>query len=119
LKIFCTKIFVLNYFLYGRKSEKKAVFLLTKTPKPPESARQKQTHAKLVKSARNWESPRNIFCLPDDFQIGQNFPNLAEKTAIWQRWFNILPCRWQHVWLVAIVPPERRGKMDRNDCHTA
>jgi hypothetical protein len=33
--------------------------------------------------------------------------------------FNILPCRWQHVWLVAIVPPERWGKMDRNDCHTA
>jgi hypothetical protein len=22
--------------------------------------------------------------------------------------------RWQHVWLVAIVPPERWGKMDRN-----
>ncbi len=33
--------------------------------------------------------------------------------------FNISPGRWQHVWLVAIVPPERWGKMDRNDCHTA
>jgi hypothetical protein len=33
--------------------------------------------------------------------------------------FNILPGRWQHVWLVAIVPPERWGEMDRNDCHTA
>jgi hypothetical protein len=33
--------------------------------------------------------------------------------------FNILPGRWQHAWLVAIVPPERWGKMDRNDCHTA
>jgi hypothetical protein len=33
--------------------------------------------------------------------------------------FNILPGRWQHVWLVAIVPPEIWGKMDRNDCHTA
>jgi hypothetical protein len=33
--------------------------------------------------------------------------------------FNISPGRWQHVWLVAIVPPERRGKMDRKDCHTA
>jgi hypothetical protein len=33
--------------------------------------------------------------------------------------FNILPSRWQHVWLVAIVPPERWGKMDRNDCYTA
>jgi hypothetical protein len=32
--------------------------------------------------------------------------------------FNISPGRWQHVWLVAIVPPERWGKMDRNDCHT-
>jgi hypothetical protein len=86
LKIFCIKIFVLNYFLYGRKSEKKVVVLLTETPKPPESARQKQTHAKLVKSARNWESARNMFCLPDNFQIRQNCSNLAEKTAIWQRW---------------------------------
>jgi hypothetical protein len=33
--------------------------------------------------------------------------------------FNISPGRWQHVWLVAIVPPKRWGKMDRNDCHTA
>jgi hypothetical protein len=33
--------------------------------------------------------------------------------------FNISPGRWQHVCLVAIVPPERWGKMDRNDCHTA
>jgi hypothetical protein len=33
--------------------------------------------------------------------------------------FNISPGRWQHLWLVAIVPPMRWGKMDRNDCHTA
>jgi hypothetical protein len=33
--------------------------------------------------------------------------------------FNSSPGRWQHVWLVANVPPERWGKMDRNDCHTA
>jgi hypothetical protein len=33
--------------------------------------------------------------------------------------FNISPGRWQNVWLVAIVPTERWGKMDRNDCHTA
>jgi hypothetical protein len=26
---------------------------------------------------------------------------------------------WQHVWLVAIVPPERWGKMYINNCHTA
>jgi hypothetical protein len=33
--------------------------------------------------------------------------------------FNISPGRWQYIWLVAIVPPERWGKMDGNDCHTA
>jgi hypothetical protein len=33
--------------------------------------------------------------------------------------FNILPGGWQHLWLVAIFPPKRWGKMDRNDCHTA
>jgi hypothetical protein len=33
--------------------------------------------------------------------------------------FKFLPGRWQHVWLVAIVPLERWGTMDRNDCHTA
>jgi hypothetical protein len=32
---------------------------------------------------------------------------------------NILPVRWQHLWLVAIVPPEIWGEMDINDCHTA
>jgi hypothetical protein len=31
--------------------------------------------------------------------------------------FNILPDRRQHVWLVAIVPTEGLGKMDRNDCY--
>jgi hypothetical protein len=29
--------------------------------------------------------------------------------------FNTLPGRWQHVWLVDIVPPEEMGKMDRYD----
>jgi hypothetical protein len=33
--------------------------------------------------------------------------------------FNISPGRWQHVWLVAIVPTDKWGGMDRNDCHTA
>jgi hypothetical protein len=33
--------------------------------------------------------------------------------------FNSSPGRWQQVWLVAIVPPERWGEIDRNDCHTA
>jgi hypothetical protein len=26
--------------------------------------------------------------------------------------FNISPGRWQHVWLVSIVPPKRWGKID-------
>jgi hypothetical protein len=33
--------------------------------------------------------------------------------------FSILPGRWQHVWVVAIVSTERWGKVDRNYCHTA
>jgi hypothetical protein len=28
--------------------------------------------------------------------------------------FNILPCRWQHARLVAIILSERWGKIDRN-----
>jgi hypothetical protein len=32
--------------------------------------------------------------------------------------FNISTGRWQHVWLVANVSPERWGEMDRNKCHT-
>jgi hypothetical protein len=33
--------------------------------------------------------------------------------------FNILHGRWQHVWLVAIVPVKRWGEMDRNDYYAA
>jgi hypothetical protein len=60
--------------------------LLKETPKPPESARsarQKQNHTKLVKSARN---PPEIWSPPEIFFARQNFANLAEKTATWQRW---------------------------------
>jgi hypothetical protein len=42
------------------------------------------------KSVRNWQSARNIFYPPDNFQIRQNFTNLAVKTAIWQRWSRLL-----------------------------
>jgi hypothetical protein len=54
------------------------VFLLLKAPKPPESARQKQTHTKFIKSARNWESARNLFCPLDDFKS-------ARISQIWRR----------------------------------
>jgi hypothetical protein len=69
------------------------IFLLMETPKPPEFRQICQTKEGLCrispihqKSARNWEPTRNIFCQPDDFQIRQNFQNLADKSAIWQRW---------------------------------
>jgi hypothetical protein len=73
---------------YARKSEKQVVFanIDSKTarirqtkPKPCKIGQTRQ------KSARNWQSARNIFYPKDDFQIRQNFANLAEKTAIWQR----------------------------------
>jgi hypothetical protein len=41
------------------------------------------------KSARNWEPDINIFCLLENFQICQNCQNLADKSAIWQRWHGI------------------------------
>jgi hypothetical protein len=36
---------------------------------------------------QNWSNPPEIRSPPEifDFQICQNFPNLAEKTAIWYR----------------------------------
>jgi hypothetical protein len=82
LKIFCTTIFVLNYFLYGRKSEKKVVFLVKETPKPPESARKKQTHAKLVKSARN---PPEIGIPPEIIFACQTTFKSARIFQIWRR----------------------------------
>jgi hypothetical protein len=33
--------------------------------------------------------------------------------------FNIAPVRWQHPLLVAIVPPESKGKTEGNDLDTA
>jgi hypothetical protein len=33
--------------------------------------------------------------------------------------FNIAPTRWQHALLVAIVPPESKGKTEGNDWDTA
>jgi hypothetical protein len=66
--------------------------LLKETQKPPEFRQICQTKINLCKigqirqkSARNWEPARNKKFPPDNFQIRQNCPNLAEKTAIWQR----------------------------------
>jgi hypothetical protein len=70
-----------------------AAFLLKETQKPPEFRQICQTKINLCKigqirqkSARNWEPAKNKKFPPDNFQIRQNCPNLAEKTAIWQRW---------------------------------
>jgi hypothetical protein len=52
-------------------------------------------------------------------QLMQNCTSIQALSAHSAAKFNILPGRLQHVWLVAIVPPERWGEMDRNDCHTA
>jgi hypothetical protein len=56
--------------------------LLTETPKPPESARQKQTHAKLVKSARN---PPEIGSPPEIFLACQTTFKSARIFQIWRR----------------------------------
>jgi hypothetical protein len=54
----------INYF-FARKSEKQSCFLhIETTPKPPETARQKQNYTKLVKSARN---PPEIGSQPEIF----------------------------------------------------
>jgi hypothetical protein len=69
---------------YARKSEKK-FFLLLETPKPPESARyarQKQIHAKLVKSARN---PPEIGSLPEIIFARQTTFKSARIFQIWRR----------------------------------
>jgi hypothetical protein len=47
------KIIFFQLFLLQEKVRKQICFLLIETPKPPESARQKQNRTKLVKSARN------------------------------------------------------------------
>jgi hypothetical protein len=75
-----------------RRRLNKAAFLLKETQKTPEFRQICQTKINLCrigqirqKSARNWEPARNNKFPPDNFQIRQNSPNLAEKTAIWQR----------------------------------
>jgi hypothetical protein len=70
---------VRNKLFFANKDSKTAKIRQTKTnPCKIYQIRQK--------SARNWETTGNIFCPPEDFQIRQNFANLAEKTAVWQRW---------------------------------
>jgi hypothetical protein len=75
-----------------KKKGQASLFFANKGSKPARIRQIRQTKTNPYKigqirqkSARNWESARNIFCPPDDFQIRQNFANLAEKTAIWQR----------------------------------
>jgi hypothetical protein len=43
---------------------------------------------------------------------GQDFQRTTQNYCPHK--LNILPGRWQHVWLVAIVPPERWGKWTEN-----
>jgi hypothetical protein len=81
------KIILYPLLFFARKSEKKSCFFAYGDSK---TARIRQPNTKQYKigqirqkSARNWESARNIFYPPDNFQIRQNCPNLAEKTAIW------------------------------------
>jgi hypothetical protein len=93
---FTEYFFILNFFFFFfyqlfffcEKKLEISCFCLYRR-KTPESAKKNQRTYKIgqicQKSARNWQSARNIFCPPDDFQIYQNFVNLAEKTAIWQR----------------------------------
>jgi hypothetical protein len=75
-----------------RRSLNNAAFLLKETQNPPEFRQICQTKINLCKigqihhkSTRNWEPARNKKFPLDNFQIRQNCPNLAEKTAIWQR----------------------------------
>jgi hypothetical protein len=88
LNFFAYNIFLSTNFFMEEKVRNKLFF----ANRDSKTARIRQTKTNLCKigqirqkSARNLESARNIFCPPDDFQIGQNFANLAEKTAIWQR----------------------------------
>jgi hypothetical protein len=81
LKIFCTKLLFFKYFFFAREREKKVVVLLIET-KPPESARQKQNHTKLVKSARN---PPEIRSPPEIFFARQTTFKSARIVQIWRR----------------------------------
>jgi hypothetical protein len=83
-KYFAEYLFILKLF-YAKKSEKQVVFLLIKAPKPPESARsarQKQTHTKFVKSARNLPE---IGSLPEIFFARQTTFKSARILQIWRR----------------------------------
>jgi hypothetical protein len=76
------KIIFIQLFFFARKSEKKSCFLLIETPKPPESARQKQNHTKFVNTARN---PPEIGSRPEIFFARQTTFKSARIVQIWQR----------------------------------
>jgi hypothetical protein len=46
------------------------------------------------------------------------FLKIFELSAHLATEFSISPARWTAIWPVAIVPIERWGKMDRNECYT-
>jgi hypothetical protein len=73
------------FWNYAKKRDKQVYFLLIKAPNPPESARsarQKQTHTKLVKSARNLPE---IGSLPEIFFARQMTFKSARILQIWRR----------------------------------
>jgi hypothetical protein len=89
LKIFCKKLFFINFFFCKKEKVRKKKDFFFFASRDSKTARIHQTKTKPYKigqirqkSARNWESARNKIFPPDDFQIRQNYQNLAEKTAI-------------------------------------
>jgi hypothetical protein len=85
-----------NFFLSKKKSYNKVTFCLlilqnhrdSKTARIPQDLPDKKGPCRInqihQKSSRNLEPARNNLCPPDDFQIRQNFQNLADKTTIGQ-----------------------------------
>jgi hypothetical protein len=100
-QFFCNFFFVIFYSFKKivRRSLNKAAFLLKETQKPPEC----KIGQIRQKSARNWEPARNKKFPPDNFQIRQNCPNLAEKTAIWQRCSHFTACMHFSLFLFCFV----------------
>jgi predicted membrane protein len=84
LKLLCEffyqLIFLCKKKFFFSNIDSKTAKIRQKKPKPCKVDHMRQ------KSARNWQSAKNIFYPSDNFQIRQNFANLAVKTAIWQRW---------------------------------
>jgi hypothetical protein len=71
-----------------------------------------------MKFLGNLENARNSYDFLGFLKISYDI-SIRSLSAHSAAEFNISPGRWQQVWFVAIVPPERWGKMDGNDFHTA